>query len=400
MNHTTPQRLALTVGAVQMFLALCWTVYVVFLPRLCAQAGLEAGFEAGLVPWILLADQAIFAVCDWAAGIWADRAGRVVGRIGKLVVAATAISCAAFFALPFAAPDADPRVFLALILAWSATSSALRAPLIVLIGRHAPRSSQPFLAALLLLGTGVAGAASPYLAATLAKVDARFPFALASLALLAMTWVLSTAEAMLPRPQAVPPPEPSARTHGSTLTWFLIAVAFLGIGFQVHVAVNAAPSYLKFAAQDQLERLMPLFWIGFSVATVPAAALTRRWGGPLTVAFGAVIGGLATFVIAAATSLDTVIAGELVAGAAWGCVLMSALSAALAFGHTGAEGKFAGGLFSVLALAAVARIALGAGFVVPPTALAAFLPWTPTSAWLLAAMVLLCMLAYGKARGA
>ena len=397
MNRTTPHRLALAIGAVQLFLALAWTVYVVFLPKLAT----EAGIAPVAVPWLLALDQLVFAVCDWAAGVWADRAGRVVGRIGILMVTATFLSCLAFAALPFVAPHADKRLLLALIVVWSATSSALRAPPLVLLGRHAPRPSQPFLAALLLLGFGIAGAASPSLAALMRDVDARIPFVLASLALFAVTWVLALAESALPAAHpAAPPPEPARAVHGSSLAWFLFAMILLGAGFQVHVAINGGPAYLRFVAAEMLDRLMPLFWIGFSLAAVPGALLARAWGGPLAMAFGAVIAALAAFVVAATTYVDTVIAAQLISGAAWGLVMTSALAAALAFGHTGAEGKFAGGLFSMLALATLARFAAVATGTLAAPEVSGLLPWTPTVAWLLAAMVLLCMLAAGKARGA
>jgi MFS family permease len=394
LNPTTPQRLALAVGAVQLFLALTWTVYLVTLPKLAEAAGIAPA----LVPWIVALDQLVIAVCDWAAGVWADRAGRSAGRIGKLVLAATVVSCGAFLALPFAALDGDKRALLALTVLWSATSSALRAPPLVLIGRRTPKSSHGLFAALLLLGLGVAGAASPYLATFLHEVDARILFVLAAFALLAVTWVLASAESMLPRDRAAATPEPARAVHGGTLAWFLSAVFFLGAAFQLHVAVDMAPAYLKFAQPALLERLTPLFWVGFSLALVPGAALAKAWGGPLAMASGAVIAAAAAFVVAAATDLNTVIVAQLVAGAGWAVVLASALAAALSFGRIGAEGKFVGGLYSMLAVVTLARLAAVA--TAQTLDVSAALPWAPTVGWLLAAIVLLCMLTYGKARNA
>lgn len=394
MNGTTPQRLALAVGTVQLFLALTWSVYVIYLPQLAETSGIAPEY----VPWILALDQFIFVACDWAAGIWADRAGAVMGRIGRLVMATTAFSCAAFLALPFVAPEADPQLLLALIVIWSATSSALRAPPIVLLARHAPRPSHPLLAALLLLGLGVAGAASPYLAVMLRDVDARIPFALASLSLFAVTWTLIAAEAGIAR--AALPPQPARAVPGSVLVWFLLAVVLLGAAFQIHTALNSGPAYLRLAPFAILERLQPLFWVGFSFGIVPASYMTKAWGGPFAMAAGAVIAAAAAFVVAAATSLNTVIVAQLVAGAAWGLVLASALTAALSFGHVGAEGKFAGGLFSMLALVTLGRIATVATDTATAPEIGPLLPWAPTVGWLLAAMVLLCMLAYGKVRNA
>ena len=54
-------------------------------------------------------------------------------------------------------------------------------------------------------------------------------------------------------------------------------------------------------------------------------------------------------------------AAQFLAGAAWGCMLMAAVSAALAIGETGAEGKVVGLVFSALALATFARMAAVAG---------------------------------------
>ena len=57
------------VGVVQAILVLTWTVYALFLPVLAKQAGIPAHW----VVWILVADQALFVITDWAAGVFADR---------------------------------------------------------------------------------------------------------------------------------------------------------------------------------------------------------------------------------------------------------------------------------------------------------------------------------------
>ena len=49
-------------------------------------------------------------------------------------------------------------------LLWTATSSALRAPPLNLIGRHAAKPAQPGLVALAMLGLGLAAAVAPWLA--------------------------------------------------------------------------------------------------------------------------------------------------------------------------------------------------------------------------------------------
>jgi len=89
----------------------------------------------------------------------------------------------------------------------------------------------------------------------------------------------------------------------------------------------------------------------------PASLITKRLGGlPVMGLFG-LIGAAAIAVMEFSGTLEAVVAAQLVAGAAWGCILMSAFTAAAALGHTGAEGKTTGILFSALALATFARMA-------------------------------------------
>lgn len=338
---------------VQLFLALGWTVYVIFLPALAAQAGLDAK----LVPWLLLADQAIFAVMDWSLGTMADRMAGAMRRLGNAIALVALVSCGAFLALPLVAPAGSPALLVAVTVVWSATSSALRAPPWVLIGRHVPGPSQPWAAGLFLLGLGIAGAVSPYLAVTLKGADPRWPFALASVALAVATLVLVRAVAAIPAPPAEPAPGGSP-LRGRPVAMFLVAVALLGLGFQVHFALNSAPAYLRFAKPGDLANLMPVFWVGFNLLILPATLLTRRIGGLAAMALGAAVGGLAAAAAATAGSLPVLLAAQFAAGAGWGCVMMSALAAALALGRTGREGFVSGALWSLLAAAAFLRIAL------------------------------------------
>ncbi|HQY48292.1 MAG TPA: hypothetical protein PLE38_15110, partial [Usitatibacteraceae bacterium] len=125
---------------VQLFLALGWTVYVIYLPALAAQAGLPKA----MVPWLLLLDQAIFAAMDWALGTMADRMAGAMERLANAILLATLVSCGAFLMLPFVAPAGSPALLVAVTVVWSATSSALRAPPLALIGRHVPGPSQPW----------------------------------------------------------------------------------------------------------------------------------------------------------------------------------------------------------------------------------------------------------------
>src|SRR5712692_759732 len=96
---TVRHRIGVDLRIVQFFFTLTWTVYVIFLPQLAAQAGIAKE----LVIVILMADQVIFALMDFAMGLWADRVARTVGRLGVIVAALTGVSCLAFLLLPFIA---------------------------------------------------------------------------------------------------------------------------------------------------------------------------------------------------------------------------------------------------------------------------------------------------------
>ena len=52
-----------------------------------------------------MADQAIFTLMDFSIGVAADKVSRTLGRLGRLLVVLTAISCLAFMLLPLAAPS-------------------------------------------------------------------------------------------------------------------------------------------------------------------------------------------------------------------------------------------------------------------------------------------------------
>jgi hypothetical protein len=368
---------------VQLFLALGWTVYVIYLPQLAAQAGLAKQW----VPWLLLADQLIFAVMDWTMGTMADRMAGAVEKLANTVVFVTLLSCGAFILLPLVAPAGSPALLIAVTVVWSASSSALRAPPWVLIGRHTPGPAQPWASALFLLGVGIAGAVAPYLAVTLRNADPRLPFALSSIALAAATVVMTRAIRSNPNPA---PREPQAGDplRGKPVVLFLAAIAFLGLGFQVHFALNAAPNFLRFAKPADLETLMPVFWIGFNLLILPASFATKRLGGMAMMAVGSAVGGLAAVAASSAGSLAVLVAAQFFAGAGWGCVMMSALAAALAMGRTGREGFVTGALWSLLAVAAFTRIALVIAQVPQQSAWKPLLAGAPGTLWLTAGLLL------------
>ncbi|MGA8818517.1 MAG: MFS transporter, partial [Xanthobacteraceae bacterium] len=201
-----PQAAGIYLAVLQFIFALGWTSYAFYLPKLAAAVGLSAG----AVALILMLDQAIFTVTDFSMGIAADRVARLVGRLGHWVAGITFVSCLAFVGLPFiAAGHLGAAPFLALTVIWAITSSALRAPPLMLLGKYAARPAIPYLGSLAMLGLGIASAVSPYLAITLAKQDPRLPFVIASVTLLLVSLALAKVERSLAKqaPAANEPPQ-------------------------------------------------------------------------------------------------------------------------------------------------------------------------------------------------
>ncbi len=375
-----PHAVALYLAMVQFLFVTTWTVYVIFLPQLLESAGIPARYAL----WVLMFDQLVFMVMDVVMGIAADRAGRMLGRIGPLIIGATVVSCIAFLLIPHVAllGGAATTALLILVLIWTVTSSALRAPPWVLLSKYAAAPSLPWTNALMLSGLAIGGALAPYLGVALKNLDPRLPFALSSLTLLAVTAGLIRVErylALRPRvfERAVAPPGALVAATGV----FLAGCLLLAEGFQIHVSLNSAGQYLRYARPEQLEYLMPVFWIGVNVAMFPGAALAKRYGTLPVIAAAAVIGAGATLLSAHAPSLDLLIAGQLVAGGAWGCVMMASFSAALEFGRTGREGLALGLLFGMLATATLSRMALMAGGLQRLPDFAPVLSWAPIVLW-------------------
>jgi hypothetical protein len=345
---------------------------------------------------ILMLDQAIFTITDTAMGIAADKIAPIVGRLGVFVASLTALSCAAFVALPFIAETGpgSQAIFIALIVIWSITSSALRAPPLTLLGKYGARPQLPFLSALALLGYGVAGAVSPYLGVTLRNQDPRLPFIISSVVLLITALALSKVERGLAQTPQMEAKEPvSSKPLGKVPVAFIAAMVILALGYQLHSSINSAPFFLRFAKPADLEWLLPVFWIGFNIAMFPASFVTKRRGGLIVMGGAGLLGAIAVIGAEMAGSLDVLIAAQFLAGAAWGCMLMSAVSAALAIGDTGAEGKVVGLVFSALALATFARMAAVAGGLQKLPDYTPLLHWAPVACWAVAGAGLLVLAA-------
>ncbi|MBR0898033.1 MFS transporter [Bradyrhizobium tropiciagri] len=390
-------RTGVYLAVLQLVFTLGWTTYLIYLPKLCA----EVGIAPSTVILILMMDQAIFTITDTAMGMAADRISILVGRLGLFVGIVAAISCAAFIALPYVAGTGPgARVWLiGLIVIWAVTSSALRAPPLTLLGKYRAQPSVPFLAALAMLGYGIAGAVSPYLGVVLRDHDARLPFVLSGAVLLLTALAFSGIErrvAAETEPVRLPAP---AKRLGAVPMFLIGSMVLLSLGYQLHFNINSAPFYLRFAKSNELQWLMPVFWIGFNIAMFPASIVVKHRGGLIVMGAAGLLGAFAIVAAEIAGSLNVLIAAQFMAGAAWGCMLMSAVSAALAIGETGAEGKVTGLVFSALALATFARMAAVAGGLQKMPDYAPLVHWAPVACWSVAGAGLLVIAASRLHRG-
>jgi len=379
---------ALYLALLQFLFNLCWVVYAIYLPALAGNIGIAAG----TVVLILMMDQAIFTVFDVATGVGADRMSRIIGKVGRVVAIVTLVSCIAFIVLPFVtgASAANQWMFFAATIIWTATSSALRAPPIMLLGKYAAKPSLPLLSAIVMVGYGVASALAPYLALTLRGIDPRIPFALSSIALVLATFALAHVERSIASQRlAAPTPAPVSSQVSAARIVFAIAMVVLALGYQLHFSVNTTPLFRKFTeSTEQIAWLTPVFWVGFNVAMFPASLLVKRWGSfGVMGAFG-IIGAGAIAAAETATALNFLVIAQLAAGAAWGCILMSAFTAAFATGDGGNEGKMVGLLFSALAFATFLRMGLIWTGWHRSAEWATALSWIPVLCWALSGVAL------------
>jgi MFS family permease len=378
---------ALYLGVVQFFFVSTWTVYAIFLPGLLEAMGIGKHWTA----WLLMADQLMFLVFDIAAGFAADRVQRLHGRVAPWIIGATTISCVAFLMLPHL-PGSDGApwrlpAFVILTAVWAITSSALRAPAFTLISRYAAAPQKPALAGLALAGMAVAGAIAPYVGVTLRHMDPRLPFAVSSLALLALTFGLVWAERT-----ATPASKPEKTARPPSLRSGLLfpAIAGAALAYQILFNLNAAPRYLQDATPENLVWLMPVFWIGFNGAVACGGWITRQIGAARLFVGACAMGALAAAAAAYLPGLAPASSGQLIGGIAWGAILLAAFGLVGELGASGDTDRQAtlnGLLFSMLALATLTRIGINASGLPQRPEMSTLLGAVPWLLWLMIAVI-------------
>lgn len=334
-------------ASVQFFFTLGWTVYVIYLPELLKGAGVALTW----LPWLLMADQLIFAAMDIAFGMVADRVADAYRKLAQLLLWLTTLSAGTFLLLPMLAA-VSPGVLLAVLAIWVISASVVRAPTLVLLAKRAKAAQQGRLVVWYAGGMALASALSPFLGLALKGADPRLPFAISALSLLVAVFVLLRVSGSQPAESATDAPPLSFRTYLP----LLLVLGLATFAFQLHAFVNAGPLYLAQVGKESLPWLLPLLWLGFFAALLGVARLVKRFGALSVAASGILLTGLASYASVAVNTLQALIFLQMLAGAGWALAFAGLMERATADGTRGAEGLFMGSFFAVTALGSLARI--------------------------------------------
>lgn len=384
----------MAIGAILFVLALSWTTYAIYLPQLAKAAGIPVLF----VPWLLAIDQIIFALADWASGMYADRTLAIMQRLVPTLLVLTFISTVAFALLPVIGPVLGPDGFFFMTITWVVTTAALRAPPMAMLGSYVPPASRPSFAAATTLALAFAAAVAPYLGKAIREIDPRWPFMISAVAVMIAAFGLYHVERTMKR--IIGTPSQAGRPSWlPSFPAFMTMALLLALGFQSQVLM--LPTQLTRAVpKDLIENYLPLFWAAFAIAGAMAAVIFKRIDARLAMIVGSVVAAAGASLAAVATSAPLLSIAHLAAGGAWGVLMTGLFAIALAHGANGDAGRAAGIVFGALALTACARIAVGAmGWTGSPVA-GERLAWTPGVAWLAAALLIAVISPGGRARQA
>ena len=338
----------LALASVQFFFTLGWTVYATYLPELLKGAGIALTW----LPWLLMADQLIFATMDIAFGVMADRVADGYRKLAHLLLWLTTVSAGAFLLLPLLASISSGLLLVVLII-WVVSASVVRAPTMVLLSKRAKAAQQGRLVAGYAFGMALASALSPFLGLVLKGADPRLPFAISALTLLAAVFVLLRFSGSQPAETEsdAPPPLPF-----NAYLPLLLVLGLATFAFQLHAFVNAGPLYLAHVAKESLPWLMPLLWLGFSAALLGVGRLIKRFGALSVAATGLLLTAIASYASVTVNTLEALIFFQVLAGAGWALAFSGLMERAAADGTRGAEGVFMGSFFAITALGSFARI--------------------------------------------
>ena len=365
--------ISLSVATLQFGVVLSWTMYVMFLPGLMELSGIGKHW----LIWILILDQAVFAVSDWMAGTHADRVSRQMRRVGPPLAVVAVLSSLAMAALPWIAALKQPALLVATVVIWVATSSALRAPAFALLSKVGGIKKHTGMVSLSLVGLSLASAMGPLLTNVLRHADPRLPILLAAVA-------LATAALLTARIEARKKAHDEELVEPSSNWIPLVLAAFVAaLGTQLHNTVVGEALVERFPSISP-DSLRSTFWIGFTAGLL-VAARTATMPNPMRPAkWALLVGAVALAAVRHTDSIEVLTLTQFAAGGTWAVILTAMMVSALTRGSSMYAGTSVGLLFSALALAAMTRLLIVAASVHKT----AFIPWAPTVLWLIAAVFL------------
>jgi MFS family permease len=365
--------ISLRVAALQFGVVLSWTMYVMFLPGLLDRAGIDRHW----LIWILILDQAVFAVSDWWAGSYADRASRQMRRVGPPLAAMAVLSSLAMASLPWVAELERPALLVAVVVFWVASSSTLRAPAFSLLSKVGGIKTRAGVVSVSLVGLSLASAMGPLVTSLLRGVDPRMPIVLAAIALAVAALLTSQIET---RAKA---DDDELFTPSQDWVPLVLAAYVAALGTQLHNTLIGEALAPRFPAISP-DLMRSTFWIGFTAGLL-VAARTATLPNPLRpVKWALVLGAGALVVMRGADTIPLLTLAQLAAGGTWGVILTATIVSALSRESSMYAGTSVGLLFSALALAAMTRLIIIAAGIHHT----AFMPWMPSALWLLAGLLM------------
>lgn len=366
------QAATLRIAAIQFLFMLTWIIYGVYFGDLLVSVGLDRSWLAA----IFLFDQLVFAFMDPLMGAWADRIEAQARRLAPMVIAFNLLAAAAFVALPLVAAyvPGTPALLLLATAVWVVSASVLRAPLFVLLDRLPGAPNQTTRIAQVAAGIALGAAVAPFIGLWLKGVSPLLPFLLSSAALAVAGFSLPSIPPMSARAAAAEPATAaSAETAGAPVVaptvapviapqrpifWLFGLTLLLACGFQFHAFVASAALYRKFVGAETLPWLLPVFWVGFSLAMIAVPRWVLHHGADTVLRYVVVLGSAALLVCLYAPSLPLLVAGQALLGACWGGFFLTALRVVRVWPTRVGNGLAMGGWFSMLSLAAAGRISL------------------------------------------
>jgi hypothetical protein len=370
------------VAALQFIAALTWTMYVLFLPGLFEQVGIDKRW----ILWMLVIDQVVFAVSDWYASAHTDRLLRRWRGVASPLMLLILLSAAMMAALPWVADLRQPALFVAVVVLWVIGSSALRAPAFSLLSEVGGLSNRAGTISWALVGLSLASALGPLLTLLLRQVDPHVPLALAS-SVLAMAALLTVRMT----PQLDVPPQASGPARD--VVGFVAVVYLAALGMQLHTALTGEMVAARFP-QLPLPAFRTIFWLGFAAGLLVAARAARAPNEHRAAVTAMLVGTVAMLLVRHAENLAAFAVAQALAGGAWAVVFTGLLVAAIQRGGEEAKGRYLGLLFMATALAAMTRLLV----VVADLQRLTLVGWLSICTWLLAALVLVVLQVVAVAR--